>query len=84
MYLVSFIANAQINFILFRQFGCINASNIPGVYTGNRNGTIVIRGRLDVIFDDEHENHLLAIGACCLTVDCMFPVTFPRGCPPSL
>ena len=34
---------------------------------------------MDVIFDDERENDLLPLGACYVSVDSMFPVTFPRG-----
>ena len=37
---------------------------------------------MDVIIDDERENHLLLIGACYVSVDSMFPVTCPPGCPP--
>ena len=64
------------------KFDFICDTNVPGVKLDNRNGTIVIKGCVDLTLDDERENHLLLLGACCVRVDSMFPVTFPRGCPP--
>ena len=66
------------------KFDFIYDTNVPGVYTYNSKDTIPIRGCVDVILDDERENHLLLKGACYLSVDSMFPVTCLRGCQPWL